>query len=84
MPLFAVHHHTNNGGDFKWLHTRHVLEAADETDAKTKSLELIDAAHKYNDSTRPNFTTSVSPAAVGEKPTVEPIVAEQDADKEGE
>lgn len=79
MPLFHVRHTADNGGDFKWLHTHHIIEASDEADAKAKSLAAVDAAHKYNDNTRPRFITAVSPAAVGEVPTV-PTQAEPDDD----
>lgn len=82
MSLWKVLHHTDNGGDFKLLHTSHIVEAADEDEAKEKSLDHVDAVHKYTDVTRPRFITAVSPAPVGAVPTVPAQDAEPE--KEGE
>jgi len=89
MSLWSVIHNTDNGGDFKLLHSKHIVEAADENEAKAKSLALIDSVHKYTDVTRPRFLTSATPAPAGSLPTVDPnavdpnAVEENDTEEEG-
>ena len=84
MSLWSVIHNTDNGGDFKLLHSKHVVEAANEEEAKTKSAALVDSIHKYTDITRPRFLTSVTPAPAGSLPTEDPnAVEEDDAEEEG-